>query len=203
MGGGRTGRGKKIPRDESATASTRSAHTPFGGQEESVVGLDGRRGGAGGDGGMAHLQMADSQATNSQVKGQPAKSQGDNNERVHSHTMATTSPRCGFLWLHKELEEQLAAWSLEEGEDLNDHHYLDRSMSVSPLSLKHIIGRGGRTLHKLESFVGVFASVVDTEMGPEICFVGSPRACLLAEFIVEMIVGGHYSIMESLAMNGF
>ena len=117
MGGGKTGRGKKIPRGESATTSTRSAQTPFGGQEESVLGLGGRRGGAGGDGGMAHLQMADSQATNSQAKGQHTKSQGDVNERVHSHTMASTSPRCGFLWLHKELDERLAAWSLEEEED--------------------------------------------------------------------------------------
>ena len=90
-----------------------------------------------------------------------------------------------------------------EGEDLNEDDYLDRSIKVSPLSLKHIIGRGGRTLHKLESFVGVFASVVDTKTGPEICFVGCPRACLPAEFIVEMIVDGHYSIMESLARNGF
>ena len=202
MGGGKTGRGKKIPRDESATTSTRSAHTPFGGQEESVVGLDGRRGGAGGDGGMAHLQMADSQATNSQAKGPPTRSHGEDNDRAQSHTMASTSPRCGFLWLQKELDEQLAAWSLEEGEDLADHTYIDRSISVSPGSLKHVIGRGGRTLHKLESFVGVFASVVDTETGPEVCFVGRPQACLLAEFIVEMIVGGHYSIMESLARNG-
>ena len=196
-------RGKKIPRDETATSSTRSAQTPFGDQEEGVLGLDGRRGGVGGDGGMAHLQMADSQATNSQVKGQPTKSQGDENERAHSHTMASTSPRCGFIWLHKELDERLATWSLEEGEDLDDHDYIDRFISFSPLSLKHIIGRGGRTLHKLESFVGVFASVVDTKTGPEICFVRSPHACLLAEFIVEMIVGGHYSIMESLARNGF
>ena len=50
--------------------------------------------------------------------------------------------------------------------------------------------------------MGVFASVVDTETCPEICFVGCPHACLLAEFIVEMIVGGHYSIMASLARNG-
>ena len=203
MGGGKTGRGKKIPRDESATTSTRSAHTPFGGQEESVVGLDGRRGGAGGDGGMAHLQMADSQATNSQAKGQPTRSQGDQNERAQSHTTASTSPRCGFLWLHKELDERLATWSLEEGEDLDEHDYIDRLIFVPPMSLKHVIGRGGRTLHRLESFVGVFASVVDTGTGPEICFVGPPRACLLAEFIVERIVGGHYSIMESLARNGF
>ena len=117
--------------------------------------------------------------------------------------MASTSPRCGFLWLHKELDERLATWSLEEGEDLDDHDCIDRFISFSPLSLKHIIGCSGRTLHKLESFVGVFASVVDTGTGPEICFVGPPRACLLAEFIVERIMGGHYSIMESLARNGF
>ena len=203
MGGGKTGRGKKIPRDETATSSTRSVQTPFGVQNDGVLGVDGRCGGAGGDGGMAHLQMADSQGTNSQAKGQPTNSKGDDDERVHSHTLASTSPRCGFHWLHKELDERLAAWSLEEGEDLDDHHCQDKCMSIPSSDLKHIIGRGGRTLHKLESFVGVFASVVDTKTGPEICFVGCPRACLLAEFIVEMIMGGHYSIMESLARNGF
>ena len=65
MGGGKTGRGKKISRDESATTSTRSAQTPFRGQDNSVLGLDGQRGGARGDGGMAHLHMADSQVTKS------------------------------------------------------------------------------------------------------------------------------------------
>ena len=203
MGGGKTGRGKKIPRDETATSSTRSVQTPIGVQNDGVLGVDGRCGGAGGDGGMAHLQMADSQATNSKAKGQPTRSQGDQNERAQSHTTASTSPRCGFLWLHKELDERLATWSLEEGEDLDEHDYIDRLIFVPPMSLKHVIGRGGRTLHKLESFVGVFASVVDTGTGPEICFVGPPRACLLAEFIVDRIVGGHYSIMESLARNGF
>ena len=203
MGGGKTGRGKKIPRGETATSSTRSEQTPFGVQNDGVLGLDGRCGGAGGDGGMAHLQMADSQATNSNAKGQPTRSQGEENERAQSHTTASTSPRCGFLWLHKELDERLATWSLEEGEDLDEHDYIDHLIFVPPMSLKHVIGRGGRTLHKLESFVGVFASVVDTGTGPEICFVGPPRACLIAEFIVERIVGGHYSIMESLARNGF
>ena len=80
---------------------------------------------------MAHLQMADSQGTNSQAKGQPTRSQGDDNECVQSHTMASTSPRCGFLWLYKELEERLAAWSLEEGEDLTEYDYIDRSMTVA------------------------------------------------------------------------
>ena len=147
------GRGKKIPRDETATSSTRRTQTPFGGQKDGVLCLDGRRGGTGGDGGMAHLQMADSQATNSKAKGQPTRSQGEENERAQSHTTASTSPRCGFLWLQKELDERLATWSLEEGEDLDEHDYIDRLISVSPMFLKHVIGRGGRTLHKLESFV--------------------------------------------------
>ena len=42
MVGGETGRGKKIPREESAMDSTRSAQTLFGGQEESVSGRKGR-----------------------------------------------------------------------------------------------------------------------------------------------------------------
>ena len=115
MGGGKTGRGKKIPCDETATTTTKSAQTPFWVQNDGVLGSEKRCGGAGGDGGMAHLQMADSQATSSQAKGQSTRSQGDNNERAESHTMAFISSRCGFLWLHKELDERLAAWSLEEG----------------------------------------------------------------------------------------
>ena len=47
MGGDKTGRGKKIPREERTTTSTRSAQTPFGVQEE---GVSGRKGGV--DGGM-------------------------------------------------------------------------------------------------------------------------------------------------------
>ena len=76
-------------------------------------------------------------------------------------------------------------------------------MSVSSLFLKHVIGQGGRTLCKGEISVVVFASMVHTKTSPDICFVGCSRACLLAEIIVEMIVSGHYSIMESLAGNGF
>ena len=86
---------------------------------------------------------------------------------------------------------------------MDDNDYQYRYMNVSSLSLKHAIGRREPTLHKLESFVGVFASVVDTKTGPEKCFVGCPLACLLAECIVEMIVGGHYFIMKSLAWSGF
>ena len=188
-------------------SAPRCTETSFGqgetSEESSKTQLDGRREGGVGVGGMGHLQMPDFGATDSQAEGESSSGQGDNSERARSHTMGSTSPRCGFLWLHKELEERLRAWSSEEGGDIDEKNFSCRFMIVSSLDVKHVIGRGGRTLHKLESFAGVFISVTDTRNGPDICLIGRPRACLLAEFIVEMIVLGHYSIMESLAGNGF
>lgn len=61
-------------------------------------------------GGLGHLQMANMESANSPSMEQSMSGQGDNNERAHSHTTASTSPRCGFCWLHKEV----AAWRLEE-----------------------------------------------------------------------------------------
>lgn len=64
-------------------------------------------------------------------------------------------------WLYKELNERLVAWSLEEGEDLDDNDNQYRYMLVSSLSLKHVIGRGGDTLRKLQSLVGVVVEFLD------------------------------------------
>ena len=54
--------------------------------------------------------------------------------------------------------------------------------------VKHIIERGRCILRKFEIFSGVFASVADTKEGDVLSVVGRPRACLLAEFIVDMIL---------------
>ena len=113
--------------------------------------------------------------------------QGDDSEGAHSQIIASTSSRCGFLWLHTELDEQLANWSLQEGVDMDTNAYTYRFMTVCSSRLKRFVGRGGRMLHKLESFVGVFASMEDTGEGPMVCFASNPCTCLLAEFIVEMI----------------
>lgn len=131
--------------------------------------------------------MATFEATNPQDKGRSTSGQRDDSGEVRSHAMAATPPRRGFHWLHKALEERLAAWSSEEGEDMDTNAYTYRFMTVCSSSLKRVVGRGGRMLHKLESFVGVFASVEDTKEGPIVCFASNPRTCLLAEFIVEMI----------------
>ena len=88
-------------------------------------------------------------------------------------------------------------------DDFDDTQFYSKNITVDSSEVKHIIGRGGHTLRKLESFVGVFAFVVDRGGEAELVLVGRPRSCLLGEFIVELILMGHHSIMESLAANGF
>ena len=92
MGGDRTGRGKKIPRDERTTTSTRSAQTPFGGQEE---GVSGRKGGV--DGGIAGVEGANlrMQIPKSGIYSSSICDEGGE-ERASSHKYATTSWCCGF-----------------------------------------------------------------------------------------------------------
>ena len=59
-------------------------------------------------------------------------------------------------------------------------------------------------LQKIENFLGVFAFVREDASGdPKIVFVGQRDAIVLGDFIVNMILMGHYTIMESLARSGF
>lgn len=58
-------------------------------------------------------------------------------------------------------------------------------------------------LQKCKSFVGVFASMEDSGNGFTVCFVRYPHNCQLVEFIVGMILGNHYCIIEFLDRNVF
>ena len=51
--------------------------------------------------------------------------------------------------------------------------------------------------------MGIFAFIEDKGRDVEIGFMGPPRTSLLPEFFMEMLIFGHYSIMEGLAENGF
>ena len=140
-----------------------------------------------------------------------------NDERVESHNAATTSPRCSFLWLEQLLEERLAEWLKADSEDyemsidelINDKHVAHRYHYVPKDDLRHIIGRGGRVIRQIEAFSGTFIFVTDCEikgelgLEGEIVINGPRKACLLAEFAIEMIATGHFAILESLAQNGF
>ena len=87
---------------------------------------------------------------------------------------------------------------------VDDTHYRSKFMRVPKGALPRIIGRGGRMIQQLEQVCGVFASVVDTALPQSlITFVGSPRSILLAEFAVDMLNMGYFSVLESLQRAGF
>ena len=102
--------------------------------------------------------------------------------------------------LHHKLEEW--RYDRNDGKDFPDHFWYYRSIEIKSNFLKHVIRPGGRILRKLEGFVGVFAFIDDLDRRAQVTFLGHPRSCLLAEFIVEMICEGHSFIIESLIENG-
>ena len=64
-------------------------------------------------------------------------------------------------------------------------------MPIPSSEVKHIIGQVFHTLHKLESFSRVFALVANTKVGNLFPLVGRRHICLLAEFVVEMLIPSH------------
>ena len=107
-----------------------------------------------------------------------------------------------FSFAAQGLEERLAAWSSEEGEDVNDNRFCYKLMTISPCSVKQTVGQNRITLHKFERFVGVFESMSNTRESSKLRFIYRLSACLLAEFVIEMIVIDQYSIMECFRGNG-
>ena len=91
MAGGKTGRGKKIPHDETTTSSTRSVQNLFRGQEEAVCGcIGGVDGGVvGGEAANSRMPIPKSGICNPSIcEGRESESV---DERVASHKNATTS----------------------------------------------------------------------------------------------------------------
>ena len=203
MGGDKTGRGKKIPREERTTTSTRSAQTPFGVQEE---GVSGRKGGVdggmrGGEGATLGMQIPKSGICNSSICDEGGE------ERASSHKYATTSWRCGFEWVAALLRKRLRAWDVEQAEEeersieaIYSEPFAEKTVGVLAHTVPHIIGRGGRVIRQIEMVCGVFLTLRDLGTGNHELFVTGPRpACILAEFAVEMLGDGHHSVLKTLS----
>ena len=206
MGGGKIAHKNKIPNDDSDKRS------PLSGTSTSTrEGPWKRRGGSGmGFSGNHHLQIPKSTDGDLQdprpQKASTGQAQGD--ERVDSHSTASPSPRCGFGWLHAHLEQGVEEWRERvtiKGENwVNDAHYRSSFIRVPRGALPRIIGHGGRMIQRLEQVCGVFVSVVDTATPQSlITFVGAPHSILLAEFAVDMLNMGYFSVVESLHRAGF
>ena len=187
--------------DEGA-ASGASVQTPFGGQNDGVLG-----GVSGGGGGMARgeatssrMQIPKSGICESSIGGESA------DQRAASHKHATTSWRCGFEWVAGVLRSRLRAWDVMVAEDcdcsideLYDEPFSFKYVEVDSSDVPHIIGRGGRVIRQLETVCGVFLTLTDlTEGSHEMLITGPRPACIFAEFAMELLRSGHHSALSTL-----
>ena len=122
-------------------------------------------------------------------------------ERVHSHTIAFTSLRCGFQCVHEIFKHGYQEWLLELGyiKGFIKTSFFAKLMPISSSKVKHIIGWA----EALFASCRVFASVADTKRGTLLTLVGRPHACLLTKIMVDLILEGENPIMESFVEHGF
>ena len=126
--------------------------------------------------------------------------------RVWTHSAATTSPRCAFGWVANRLGELKAPLVVvDEGEaPIRENEMIMHSLHFCKTVAPHVIGRGGRMLRRIEDFCGVFLSLYDVSSETvELTIYGSSRGCALVNFIGEMLIEGVYSVIDTLARQGF
>ena len=132
-------------------------------------------------------------------------------ERSKSHAHVSPSPRCGFGWVKEMLGARLEAWNAEDArecddctlDDLANDPWGHKYFTVYCKALPHIIGKGGRMLKALEDFCGVFVTIHDVDTNEAELLVSGPRsACILAEFVCEMIAVGHFSVLATFLRHG-
>ena len=135
--------------------------------------------------------------------------EASHSDRTQSHAQASPSPRCGFGWVKEVLRAQLEAWNTEDAEDCEitlerldiwGHKYF----TIAREALPHIVGRGGKMIQSVEDFCGVFFTVHDVDSHEAQLLVSGPRsACILEEFVCEMIAARHFFVLATFLRHGF
>ena len=188
---------------DDGAASGASVQTPFGVQEDGVLGGTSSGGGgmARGEATTSRMQIPKSGICESSIGEESA------DQRAASHKHATTSWRCGFEWVAGVLRSRLRAWDVMVAEDcdcsideLYDEPFSFKYVEVDSSDVPHIIGRGGRIIRQLETICGVFLTLTDlTEGSHEMLITGPRPACIFAEFAMELLRSGHHSALSTLS----
>ena len=117
-------------------------------------------------------------------------------ERATSHCHASTSPRCAFSWV--------LDYARRLHRDPSSSPYADfffTTIQVPRPFLKHVIGKGGGTLAKIEDLAQCLISIQDCgEQLAIVNFCGDSSG--LGRFLVSALVHGHYSVLSTLQRNG-
>ena len=116
-------------------------------------------------------------------------------ERATSHRHASTSPRCAFSWVLDY------ARSLHRDPSSSPYADFFTLIQVPRPSLKHVIGKGGATLARIENLAQCLISIQDCgEQLAMVNFCGDSSG--LGRFLVSALVHGHYSVLSTLQRNG-
>ena len=131
-----------------------------------------------------------------------ATSKGARGGRLASHQQAGPSPRCTWGWWEKMLEETQAL--ILEGVEDPEALTVSWSVELSRSAVRHVVGRRGRTLQRIEDHCGVFVALQDRgEEQSEVLLWGSLEGVALATVVVTALERGLYSILDSLGRLGF
>ena len=116
-------------------------------------------------------------------------------ERATSHCHASTSPRCAFSWV--------LDYARLLNRDPSSSPYIDffTTVQVPRHSLKHVIGKGGATLARIEDLAQCLITVHDC--GEHMAAVNFCGDCSgLGRFLVSALGHGHFSVLSTLQRNG-
>ena len=115
-------------------------------------------------------------------------------ERATSHRHASTSPRCAFSWVLDY------ARCLHRDPSSSPYADFFTLIQVPRPSLKHVIGKGGATLARIEDLAQCLISIQDC--GEHVAMVNFCGDCSgLGRFLVSALVHGHFSVLSTLQRN--
>lgn len=115
--------------------------------------------------------------------------------RSTSHYDASTSPMCAFSWIVDY------AHRLRRDPSSTPYAAFSAPLPLPRSSLKHVIGKGGRTLAKIEDLAQCMISVLDCGANmAHLHFLGDSSG--LGRFLASALSHGHYSVLSTLARNG-
>ena len=115
--------------------------------------------------------------------------------RLFAHSFATPSPRCASPTAGPTSRPSPLAWLTPAGLAAADQV----TFEVPERSLRHIIGRGGATVRRLEAALGILVGVADRPgASAALSLCGPADRLAVAERVVRLVGQGHRSLLERL-----
>ena len=119
---------------------------------------------------------------------------GGSTSRTQSHRFTSTSPRCTFAWIAK-------CGLLRSKPAPRPCSPFLHSIRIPRSEVKHVLGKGGRVLSRIEDLSGCLVSVVDSS-GRESTVNLMGGDATLGCFLVHALSSGFFSVFETLERNG-